>query len=266
MADTRVVALANQKGGVGKTTTALCLADALGRLGLKTLLVDLDQQANATRTYHAADLGGRTAYDILAGRERDAARAVVTTPAGDIIPGDFQIAGVEAVMATMTCRETVLVDALEGLRGSGAYDYVIIDCSPSLGTVTANALVAADSVVVPLLVDGYSIDGLDKLMHLVGQVRGNRRLNPGLEVDGLLVCQREERQSLTQSFDAQLPLVAERYGTRVLATKIRRCVKVREAQVLDSLLHDWCAGCTTDRDYDDLALEILALHGKVARC
>lgn len=253
---TRTIAIANQKGGVGKTTTTLCLADSLRRLGRRTLVVDLDQQANATRTYGVVTDGVATTYDILTGRVADAESAVVSTPSGDIIPGDIAMASVEVEMAGMTCRETVLADSMAGLVADGTYDYVLVDCSPSLGVVTTNALAFAREVIVPVLVDGYSLDGLGKLMRLVEAVRANRRLNPGLKVSGLLVCQREPRQRLTDAYDEQLPALAERYGTRVLGTSIRRCVRVREAQVRDELLSIYAPSCTTAADYDRLALEI----------
>ena len=246
---TRTIAIANQKGGVGKTTTTLCLADSLRRLGRRTLVVDLDQQANATRTYGVRTDGVATTYDILTGRVRDASGAVVSTPSGDIVPGDIAMAGVEVEMAGMTCRETVLADAMAGLVAGGAYDYVLVDCSPSLGVVTTNALVLAQEVVVPVLVDSYSLDGLGKLMRLVEAVRANRRLNP------------EPRQRLTDAYDEQLPALAAHYGTRVLGTSIRRCVRVREAQVRDELLSDYAPGCTTAEDYDSLASELDALAG-----
>ncbi len=253
---TRVIAVANQKGGVGKTTTALCLADSLRRMGRSVLLVDLDQQANATRTYGARTDGVATAYDVLTGRVRDAREAVQRTGCGDILAGDLALAQIEAEMAAMTCRETVLADAMDAVVSSGTYDYVVVDCSPSLGIATTNALVLAGEVLVPVLVDGYSLDGLDRLMMLVGAVRSNRRLNPSLRVMGLLVCQREPRQSLTAAFDGQLPGLAAGYGTRVMGTSIRRCCKVREAQVADMLLHDYAPGCTTCADYDALAREV----------
>lgn len=254
--ETRVVAIANQKGGVGKTTTALCLADALRARGRSVLLVDLDQQANATRAYGARSEGVATVYDVLMGEVGDARAAVQATARGDILAGDLLLSQAEAEMAGMTCRECLLADAMEGLVSGGAYDYVLIDCSPTLGIVTTNALVAAGEVLVPVLVDGYSLDGLDKLMALVRAVRSNRRLNPGLRVAGLLVCQREARQSLTASFDEQLPEIARRLGARVLETKIRRCVKVREAQVTGAALREYAPLCTTAVDYDLLAEEV----------
>lgn len=262
-----VIAVANQKGGVGKTTTVLCVADALRRMNKTVLVVDLDQQANATKAYKAVSDGRVTSYDLLRRQEKspgspfDARDAIQRTGCGDIIPGDLALAGIESEMASMTCRETALADALDPVVQGGAYDYVLIDCSPSLGVATVNALVAADRVLVPVLVDGYSLDGLDKLMQLISAVRGpegsRRRLNPSLEVLGLVVCQREPRQRLTATFDEQLPKVASLFGAEVLPTRIRRCVKVREAQVAGALLHDYDSLCTTSLDYDCLAEEIV---------
>lgn len=260
---TRVIAIANQKGGVGKTTTAICSCGALSRMGRRVLLVDLDQQANATREI-GAEGDGASAYELLTGKERDARRCVRHSgyEGVDVLPGDSRLSGAEAEMAGMTCRETILADSLEPIVMAGDYDYVVIDCSPSLGIVTANALVAADEVVVPVMVDGWSLDGLDRLMALVSRVQGSRRLNPGLKVGGLLVCQREPRQRLTAAFDEQLPVVAGQYGTKVYPTSIRRCVKVREAQVAGVALHDYAPGCSTDCDYDQFASE---LDGEVSR-
>lgn len=253
---TRTIAVANQKGGVGKTTTSLCLADGLSRRGRSVLLVDLDQQANASRTYKAQTEGRPTTYDLLTGAVQDAREAIQSTALGDIVPGDILLSGAEAEMAAMPFRETRLADAFESVVSAGTYDYIIVDCSPSLGIVTTNALVLADEVLVPVLVDGYSVDGLEKLMRLVTFIRGNRRLEHEVRALGLLVCQREARQGLTAAFDRQLPQIAEHYGTQVLDTRIRRCVKVREAQAQNTLLHEYAPLCTTSIDYDCLAEEI----------
>ncbi len=261
-----IIAVANQKGGVGKTTTVLCVADALRRMGKTVLVVDLDQQANATKAYRAETDGTATVYDLLrrtpaadGTRALDARDAIQRPEAGDIVPGDPLLAGIDGEMASMTGRETVLAEALDPVRAS--YDYILVDCSPSLGTATVNALVAADRVLVPVLVDGYSLDGLDKLMQLISAVRGREgarfRLNPGLEVLGLVVCQRESNQRLTAAFDQQLPEIASALGASVFPTSIRRCVKVREAQVAGKILHDYDALCTTSIDYDGLAAEIV---------
>lgn len=265
---TTIIAVANQKGGVGKTTTVLCVADALRRMGRSVLVVDLDQQANATKAYKAATEGVVTVYDILRRSAAPGGTAPLTavdgiqrTEPGDIVPGDALLSGIDGEMASMTGRETVLAEALDPVRAGGFYDYVLIDCSPTLGTSTVNALVAADSVLVPVLVDGYSLDGLDKLMQLVEAVKGRPgarfRLNPSLGVLGLVVCQREAQQRLTAAFDAQLPEIASRLGAEVFPTSIRRCVKVREAQVAGEILHDYDSLCTTSIDYDCLAEDIV---------
>ena len=253
---TRVIAIANQKGGVGKTTTALCLASSLARRGRRVLMVDLDQQANATRTYGAVSDGHATTYDILLGDVQDATDAVQRTEHGDIVPGDILLSGAEAEMASMPFRETRLADAFEGIVSSGDYDYVLVDCSPSLGIVTTNALVLAGEVLVPVLVDGYSIDGLDKLAKLVDFVRSNRRIGHEVRISGLLVCQGEKSQRLSRAFEEQLPGIAGRYGTRVYDTWIRRCAKVREAQARNMFLSDYASLCTSSVDYDCLAEEI----------
>ena len=258
MASTRVIAVANQKGGVGKSTTVLCLASSFAEMGRRVLVVDLDQQANATRTLGARSEGVATTYAILTGTIRDASAAIQHTRVEriDVVPGDLALVGIEAEMAGMRCRETILVDAMERVVAEGGYDYVLIDCSPSLGIMTTNALVAAHEVVIPILYDGYSLDGLGKLMMLVDAIRSNKRLNPDLTVSGIVVCQREPRQNLTASFDAQLPDVAAGYGTGVYNSRIRRCVKVREAQVTDRLLAEYAPGCSTAQDYEALAREI----------
>lgn len=256
MGTTRVFAIANQKGGVGKTTSTVCLADSLRARGRSVLVVDLDQQANASRIYGAESDGVATTYDLLLGNVRDARDAVQRTAMGDILPGDRALVLAEVEMASLTCRETMLADSMEALVASGAYDDVLIDCSPTLGVVTTNALVAADTLIVPVLVDSLSLDGVGQIMGLVDAVRSNRRLNPSLEVGGLVVCQGEPRQNITQSFESHLPEISESLGVPVYGTRVRRCVKVREAQALRVSLREYAPACTTAEDYDALAGEV----------
>lgn len=262
---TRVVAVANQKGGVGKTTTALSLAAALRIMGRETLLIDLDQQANATAAYGAEMEGVANAYTLLCRQVPDAAQAIQETDKGDIIAGHPDLKEVEARMASAVCRESILKNALRGVVGSGRYGYVVIDCPPSLGVVTVNALVAATELIVPVLVDSYSIDGVEGVDDLLtGDLAP---LTCGLGEKGLLVCQRESGQRLTADFDRQLPAVAARYGMRVLgpdhakdgepaARGIRRCVRVRESQWADGSIFGYAPGCTTAEDYMALAAEV----------
>lgn len=270
-ANTRIIAIANQKGGVGKTTTALSLSAALRSMGREVLLVDLDQQANATTAYGAEMEGVANAYAILCRETPDAALAVQATDKGDIIAGHPDLKEVEARMASAVCRESILRNALRGVVASGRYDYVVIDCPPSLGVVTVNALVAATDLIVPVLVDSYSIDGVEGVDDLLGGDLAP--LTSGLARKGLVVCQREAGQRLTADFDRQLPQVAGRFGMLVMGPDhakegagfpsrgIRRCVRAREAQWADGSILDYAPGCTTAEDYMALAREVDAMAG-----
>ena len=262
-----VISIANQKGGVGKTTTALCLADGLTRRGRRVLVVDLDQQANASRVFGAATEGAATAYDVLTGHVRDAARAVQRTDKGDILSGDGFLSQAEGELAQATMREKVLKKALRGLIKADVYDYVLIDCPPSLGLVTINALVASDGVVVPMKMDGYSVDGLDGLMSLVSLIKGDEGddpddcLNPRLSVLGLVVCQVDRRRkTLLREFGRHLPILAESYGTRVFQTWVAESSKVPAAQLeRDEMLHAYAPLSSAAIGYECVVDELLGL-------
>lgn len=249
------VAVINRKGGVGKTTTALCMADALRAQGLSTLLVDLDQQHNATKQYGAQIEGRTTAFDLLTDPKADLDDAVQSTDCGDMIAGDDLINRAEAEMSGLTGRDFMLADALA--KVDEPYDYVIIDCSPSLGIVSTNALIAADEVIVPMMCDGYCVDSFDGLFEAIEQIQGNPRLNPGLSIGGMLVTMYQPQHRLTKAFDAELPAYAERCGTRVFDTKIRMCCKVKEAQQLAKSLFDYAPDCTSALDYKAFVKEYL---------
>lgn len=256
MSEALVYAISNGKGGSGKSTTALCLVEALHARGKRALLVDLDQQCNATCQFGAHVDGRATVYDLLTDEGADVREAVQATPHGDIIAGDKLLAKAEAEMASMTCRETRLADHLEELRGE--YDYIVIDCSPFLGIATTNAFVAADKVIVPIDCGKYAIDGAANALELAAHVAAHKRLNPNLQVAGLLLTIVDARQALDRALVEQLPNVARAYGTKAYATHIRRCCKTAKAQQLGVSLYDYAPECTTARDYAALVDEIEA--------
>lgn len=250
----RTIAIMNRKGGVGKTTTALALADELRARGEEVLLVDLDQQHNATAQYGAEVEGRTTAYDLLTDAGADVADAVQVTGQGAIVAGDDLMNHIEADMTPIVGREYMLADALARIGGFG---WCVVDCPPSLGIVALDALVAADWVVVPVQADRYSADGFAGLMELVERVRATPRLNPGLRVAGLLVTQHEPRQRLSRRKVAELAAAG---GAPVFERGIRRCVRVKEAQDARVPLREFAPGCTAAEDYrawtDELIAEI----------
>lgn len=257
----RKIAIINRKGGIGKTTTALCFSEGLTRKGKKVLLVDLDQQHNSTKQYGVQMEGVATVYDVLTNSKVDVREAVQSTEGlGDIIAGDDWLVKAEEEMAPLDSREYMLKDALDEIDAD--YDFIIVDCPPSLGLIVKNVLVAVDEVIVPVMCDGYSVESYQALSAQIEAVRQNKRLNPDLEVAGILVTQYEPNQKISRSYDEQLPDIARRDGTKVFDSRIRRCVKTREAQVLGVSLYDYAADCTTAQDYLAFVDEYLDSMGK----
>ena len=227
-----VVAVANNKGGVGKTTTSLNLANILKSKGFKVLLIDLDGQSNATNQCGIEVVDGMpTVYDLLTVHGADIVETIQPTDHyGDLVPADVLLVNAAERMAMLDNREYMLVDAIAPVRD--AYDYIVMDCPPTLDIVVKNAFIAADTVIIPMVHDGYGLRGFDKVMAQVEAVRGNPRLNPSLTVSGILVTQFADRTRIGSSFSAQLPKVAEGYGVRVFETPIRKSIKVSEASVV----------------------------------
>ena len=247
-----MIAVANQKGGVGKTTTTVNLATALAACGKRVLIIDMDPQGNAsTGLGVAADRRDRSTYRVLLD-DLPLAEAVSETlvPGMDIIPSGVDLSGAELELIDVSRREFRLRDAVQG--GRGTYDFILIDCPPALGLLTLNALVAADAVLVPLQAEFYALEGLSHLMRTIDRVR--RGLNQGLALQGVVLTMFDGRNNLCEMVAAD---VRSYLGDRVYQTMIPRNVRVSEAPSHGKpvLLYDMrCAGAQA---YIRLAREIL---------
>lgn len=244
-----IIAIANQKGGIGKTTTALALADMLNMSGKKTLYVDLDPQCNGTHNYRAKVDGVGTLYDLLINGDTD---CIQTTDRGDIIAGDplLKDAGKMIDGASANFR---LKKGLETIKSD--YLYVILDTPPALSILLTNALTAADRVIIPLITDLFGLQGLTQLHDTIAEVI--EFTNPKLTVDGLLLVKYNERTNLTKEISEYLPQYTKLMNTKIYETKIRESVKTQEAQTARESLFTWAPTSTTASDYRNLLQEVI---------
>ena len=250
----KVITFANQKGGVGKTTTVTSLAYALNRQGCKTLLIDADEQCNSTDTYRAQTEGVATIYDLILDEEPcTAEEAIQHTEYGDIIAGDVGLASAERILSS-TQDYLRLKKALQTLD---EYQFVIIDTHPSVNSVLYNALAASDYVVIPISADRYSILGLKMLIDTIAETKN--KLNSKLELAGLLICKYEGRQNIDQDFEGEAPVISQMTGARVFDTRIRKNVKCRESQTARMPLGAYSPRCNAEKDYEAFARELIEI-------
>ncbi|MBO6837107.1 MAG: ParA family protein [Alphaproteobacteria bacterium] len=255
----RIVAIANQKGGVGKTTTAINLATALAACEKKVLIVDIDAQGNAS-TGLGIDRRDRalSSYDLLFGRERAEAVAVATAiPGLSIVPASIHLSGAEIELVEEDRREFRLREALRGAVTE--YDYVLIDCPPALGLLTLNALCAADSVLVPLQCEFYALEGLSHLMGTIERVK--RAFNPRLDIQGVVLTMYDRRNNLSDMVAAD---VRAHLGDKVYETVIPRNVRVSEAPSYGKPVILYDMDCRGSQAYIHLASEVLKRERRVS--
>jgi chromosome partitioning protein len=247
----RVVAVVNQKGGVGKTTTTINLGAALAAYERRTLLVDLDPQGNCTAGL-GVDVGPgvATTYEVLNGQERllDVLRPT-EFPHLSLVPATPELAGAEVELVGMVGREFRLREALAGYSGG---EFVFVDCPPSLGLLTVNALAAADGLVVPVQCEYFAMEGVSKLLKTVDEVR--RFLNPELAIDGILLTMYDDRTNLAQQVAQEVRSV---FGDLVFETVVPRNVRLAEAPSFGRPIHAYDLRSTGAQAYLQLAREYL---------
>ena len=254
----RVMVVANQKGGVGKTTTAINLGTALAAVGERVLLIDSDPQGNASTGLGVPrQKRTTTIYDVLLG-ERPILEAAVETalPGLHLVPSDADLSGVEMELAQVAGRSFKLRDALATLRADTSpdrYTYVLIDCPPSLNLLTVNAMAAADAVLVPLQCEFFALEGLSQLMRTVDLVRGS--LNPTLEIQGVVLTMYDKRNSLSEQVALD---VRSHFGDKVYDTVIPRNVRVSEAPSFGKPVLIYDLKCAGSQAYLKLAKEVVA--------
>ena len=251
-----VIAIANQKGGVGKTTTAINLGASLAVAEKRTLVVDIDPQGNASSGLGIKDRASRpTIYDVLIGRSSMSEAIVesVHLPGLDVVPSTRDLVGAEIELISTPNRESILRGAIREVRDR--YDYVLVDCPPSLGLLTLNTLTAADSVLIPIQCEFYALEGLSQLLNTVRLVQ--RGLNPNLDIEGVLLTMYDRRLNLSRQVADE---ARDYFGDKVYQSTIPRNVRLAEAPSFGQPIVQYDVLSSGAEAYLALAQEVIARH------
>ena len=257
----KIIAIANQKGGVGKTTTAVNLGAALAELGHRVLLVDLDPQANATSSFGLQGVENISLYEALLG-EASITEKIFPTSRDRlfIVPADLDLAGAEVEIARMPDHLTRLTETLKPLHADEAFDFVFLDCPPSLGILMSNALAAADELLTPIQCEYFALEGLVKIVRLIEQVRDSGA-NKRLELNGIVMTMFDGRTNLSEQVVAE---VREHFGERVYETMIPRSVRLSEAPSFGKSILEYASSGPAAQAYRALAREFIQRHAAPA--
>ena len=247
----KVIAIANHKGGVGKTTSVASIGAVLSRKGFRTLLVDLDAQANLTGSLSDTDEQQRTIYEAL--REREQLPVVEVSEGLSIVPSSLDLAGIELELSSSMSREFALKDVLEPVAGD--YDYILLDCPPSLGLLTVNAFVASDEIIIPLTAEALPFQGLTMIGKIIGMVQ--KRLNTSLRLSGILFTRWEGRKLNKLVEEA----VRGKYGDIVYNSRVRTNIALAEAPLSKLDILSYNDKSNGAQDYIEVADELLRRTG-----
>ena len=257
----KIVAIANQKGGVGKTTTAVNLGAALAESGKRILLIDLDPQANATSSFGLQEVEDISLYEPLLGEALITEKILPTRREGlFIVPADLDMAGAEVEIARMPNHLTRLAETLKPLHTDQTFDFVFLDCPPSLGILMSNALAAADELLTPIQCEYFALEGLVKIVRLIEQVLDSGA-NERLELGGIVMTMFDARTNLSQQVVAD---VRKHFGERVYETVIPRSVRLSEAPSFGKSILEYASSGAAAQAYRALAREFMNRHGSPA--